>query len=99
MPGFGTVKSGLNSALALGPIGRAKEQYNATWRKTWDWGLFVGGAVPPLIFGVAFGNLFQGVPFHFDDALVSTYTGSFWGLLNPFALLVGVCLLYTSRCV
>jgi cytochrome d ubiquinol oxidase subunit II len=32
--------------------------------QTWDWGLFVGGAVPPLIFGVAFGNLLQGVPFH-----------------------------------
>ncbi len=38
---------------------------------TWDWGLFVGGAVPPLIFGVAFGNLLQGVPFHFDDNLMS----------------------------
>jgi cytochrome d ubiquinol oxidase subunit II len=57
---------------------------------TWDWGLFVGGAVPPLIFGVAFGNLLQGVPFHFDDNLVSYYTGSFWALLNPFALLAGV---------
>jgi cytochrome d ubiquinol oxidase subunit II len=34
--------------------------------------------VPPLIFGVAFGNLLQGVPFHFDNYLVSTYTGSFW---------------------
>ena len=79
-------------ALFFRPVGfdyRSKID-NATWRKTWDWGLFVGGAVPPLIFGVAFGNLFQGVPFHFDDALVSTYTGSFWGLLNPFALLVGV---------
>ena len=51
--------------------------------------LFVGGAVPALIFGVAFGNLFQGVPFQFDDYLVSTYTGSFWQLLNPFALLAG----------
>ena len=61
-----------------------------TWRKAWDWGLFVGGAVPPLIFGVAFGNLFQGVPFSFDDHLVSTYSGSFWALLNPFALLCGV---------
>jgi cytochrome d ubiquinol oxidase subunit II len=39
--------------------------------------------VPPLIFGVAFGNLFQGVPFSFDDHLVSTYSGSFWALLNP----------------
>ena len=46
--------------------------------------------MPPLIFGVAFGNLLQGVPFHFDDMLVSTYTGSFWQLLNPFALLAGV---------
>lgn len=63
---------------------------NPTWRKTWDWGLFIGGAVPPLIFGVAFGNLLQGVPFYFDDNLVSTYTGSFWALLNPFALLCGV---------
>jgi len=79
-------------ALFFRPVGfdyRSKID-NPTWRKTWDWGLFVGGAVPPLIFGVAFGNLFQGVPFHFDDALVSTYTGSFRGLLNPFALLVGV---------
>jgi cytochrome d ubiquinol oxidase subunit II len=46
--------------------------------------------VPPLIFGVAFGNLLQGVPFGFDDYLVSTYGGTFWQLLNPFALLVGV---------
>ena len=79
-------------ALFFRPVGfdyRSKI-HNATWRSTWDWGLFVGGAVPPLIFGVALGNLFQGVPFGFDDALVSTYTGSFWALLNPFALLVGV---------
>ena len=79
-------------ALFFRPVGfdyRSKI-HNATWRSTWDWGLFVGGAVPPLIFGVAFGNLLQGVPFHFDDYLVSTYTGSFWQLLNPFALLAGV---------
>ena len=46
--------------------------------------------MPPLIFGVAFGNLLQGVPFGFDDYLISTYTGTFWQLLNPFALLAGV---------
>jgi cytochrome d ubiquinol oxidase subunit II len=40
--------------------------HNPRWRSTWDWGLFIGGAVPPLIFGVAFGNLLQGVPFHFE---------------------------------
>ena len=59
--------------------------------QTWDWGLFVGGAVPPLIFGVAFGNLLQGVPFHFDDSLrVVSTPARFWELLNPFALLTGV---------
>ena len=79
-------------ALFFRPVGfdyRSKI-HNPRWRSTWDWGLFVGGAVPPLIFGVAFGNLLQGVPFHFDDHLVSYYTGSFWQLLNPFALLAGV---------
>jgi len=79
-------------ALFFRPVGfdyRSKI-HNARWRSTWDWGLFIGGAVPPLIFGVAFGNLLQGVPFGFDDYLVSTYTGSFWQLLNPFALLAGV---------
>lgn len=79
-------------ALFFRPVGfdyRSKIN-NATWRNTWDWGLFVGGAVPPLIFGVAFGNLLQGVPFHFDNDLLSFYTGSFWALLNPFALLCGL---------
>jgi len=79
-------------ALFFRPVGfdyRSKV-HHPLWRRTWDWGLFVGGAVPPLIFGVAFGNLLQGVPFHFDERLVSTYTGSFWQLLNPFALLAGV---------
>ena len=79
-------------ALFFRPVGfdyRSKI-HNAAWRSTWDWGLFVGGAVPPLIFGVAFGNLLQGVPFGFDSNMVSTYTGSFWQLLNPFALLCGV---------
>ncbi|WP_234086555.1 cytochrome d ubiquinol oxidase subunit II [Azonexus sp. R2A61] len=79
-------------ALFFRPVGfdyRSKIN-NPTWRQTWDWGLFVGGAVPPLIFGVAFGNLFQGVPFHFADNLMPYYTGSFWALLNPFALLCGV---------
>ena len=79
-------------ALFFRPVGfdyRSKI-HNTTWRSTWDWGLFIGGAVPPLIFGVAFGNLLQGVPFGFDDYLISTYTGTFWQLLNPFALLAGV---------
>ncbi|MGE0111272.1 cytochrome d ubiquinol oxidase subunit II [Aquabacterium sp.] len=79
-------------ALFFRPVGfdyRSKI-HNATWRSVWDWGLFIGGFVPPVIFGVAFGNLLQGVPFGFDSYLISTYTGSFWQLLNPFALLAGV---------
>jgi cytochrome bd ubiquinol oxidase subunit II len=79
-------------ALFFRPVGfdyRSKI-HNAIWRSTWDWGLFIGGAVPPIIFGVAFGNLLQGVPFSFNNYLMPTYTGSFWALLNPFALLAGV---------
>jgi cytochrome d ubiquinol oxidase subunit II len=61
------------------------------WRNFWDWGVFIAGAVPAIVFGVAFGNLLQGVPFRYDAAtLAVTYTGSFWQLLNPFGLLAGV---------
>lgn len=52
--------------------------------------MFAGGFVPSLIFGVAFGNLLQGVPFEFNNINQVQYTGSFFGLLNPFALLCGV---------
>jgi cytochrome d ubiquinol oxidase subunit II len=79
-------------ALFFRPVGfdyRSKLP-NPTWRSAWDWGLFVGGTVPALVFGVAFGNLLLGVPFHYDDTMRVFYTGSFWQLLNPFALLCGV---------
>jgi len=79
-------------ALFFRPVGfdyRSKIA-DPRWRNAWDWGLFIGGAVPALVFGIAFGNLLQGVPFHFDDLLRPYYTGSFFALLNPFALLVGV---------
>lgn len=80
-------------ALFFRPVGfdyRSKLP-NPAWRNFWDWGLFAGSAVPALVFGVAFGNLLQGVPFHFDESMRSFYTGSFWALaLNPFALLTGV---------
>jgi cytochrome d ubiquinol oxidase subunit II len=79
-------------ALFFRPVGfeyRSKVA-DPRWRSAWDWGLFVGGAVPALVFGVAFGNLLQGVPFTFDDMLRPFYGGSFFGLLNPFALLTGV---------
>ena len=52
--------------------------------------LFLGGLVPALVFGVAFGNTLQGVPFRFDDTLRMTYTGSLFGLFSPFAVLCGL---------
>ncbi|AUL48303.1 cytochrome d ubiquinol oxidase subunit II [Bordetella trematum] len=60
------------------------------WRNAWDWTLFLSGALPMLIYGAAIGNVLQGVPFHFDWRLTSYYTGSFWELLNPFAVLCGL---------
>ncbi len=60
------------------------------WRRGWDWGLFIGSFVPPLVFGIAFGNLMLGVPFHLDDFMRPYYTGHFWQLFHPFALLCGL---------
>jgi cytochrome d ubiquinol oxidase subunit II len=79
-------------ALFMRPVGfdyRSKVE-NTTWRTIWDYALFVGGFVPALVIGVAFGNFLQGVPFHFDDSMRSFYTGTLWQLLNPFALLAGL---------
>jgi cytochrome bd ubiquinol oxidase subunit II len=80
------------AALILRPVGfkyRSKRD-SAAWRNAWDWALFVGGAVPALIFGVAMGNVLQGVPFQFNSDLMVDYHGTFFGLLNPFALLAGI---------
>ncbi|MCF6190488.1 MAG: cytochrome d ubiquinol oxidase subunit II [Cocleimonas sp.] len=60
------------------------------WRNTWDWVLVSTGFVPPLIFGVAMGNMFLGLPFQFDDYMRSTWDGGFLDLLHPFAILSGV---------
>jgi len=79
-------------ALFFRPVGfdyRSKIA-DPRWRKSWDWGIFIGSTVPPLIIGVAFGNLLQGIPFQLDEFLRSTYEGSFFELLNPFGLLVGI---------
>lgn len=79
-------------ALFLRPIGfdyRSKLPSHK-WRSNWDIALFIGGFIPALIFGVAFGNLLKGVPFHFDNDMRIFYTGSFWALLNPFSLTAGL---------
>jgi len=79
-------------ALILRPVAfkfRSKRE-DPKWRQRWDIALFIGGFVPALIFGVAIGNVLQGVPFHLDDTLRPFYTGTFFGLLNPFGLLCGL---------
>jgi cytochrome d ubiquinol oxidase subunit II len=79
-------------ALILRPVGfKYRSKLNdPRWRNFWDGALFVGGLVPALVFGVAFGNVLQGVPFRFDADLRMYYEGSFWALFNPFALLCGL---------
>src|ERR1700751_3165148 len=72
-------------ALILRPVAfkyRSKRE-SARWKAGWDWALFIGGFVPSLIFGVAVGNVLQGVPFRFDDDMRIYYEGSFFALLNP----------------
>ena len=79
-------------ALILRPVAfkyRSKRD-GARWKSSWDWALFIGGFVPSLIFGVAVGNVLQGVPFRFDDDMRIYYEGSFFALLNPYALLCGL---------
>lgn len=79
-------------SLILRPVGfkyRSKVD-SLLWRSVWDWLLFIGGFVPALIFGVAVGNVLQGVPFSYDDSLRVIYTGTFLQLLNPYALGCGV---------
>ncbi|MBO7914248.1 cytochrome d ubiquinol oxidase subunit II [Vibrio splendidus] len=80
------------AALWLRPLAldyRSKIE-DPKWRKTWDYALCFSGTVPPIIFGVAFGNLLQGVPFDLNEFMMSKYHGTFFALLNPFALLCGV---------
>jgi len=56
------------------------------WRKIWDTCIFVGSFVPPLLFGVAFANIFQGIPIDHNGI----YHGTLFTLLNPYGLLGGI---------
>ncbi|HEY0209965.1 cytochrome d ubiquinol oxidase subunit II [Acerihabitans sp.] len=80
------------ASLFFRPVGfdyRSKIE-DPRWRGMWDWGIFIGSFVPPVVIGVAFGNLLLGVPFHVDEYLRLYYTGTFFQLLNPFGLLAGL---------
>jgi len=80
------------AAMILRPVAfkyRSKRP-DPSWRNGWDWALFVGSFVPALVFGVAVGNVLEGVPFTLDRDLRMTYQGSFFGLFTPFSLLCGL---------
>jgi cytochrome bd ubiquinol oxidase subunit II len=80
------------ATLILRPVGFEFRNKFADWRwrTFWDYALFAGGLVPSVVFGVAFGNLLQGVPFRIDSDLRIAYEGSgLFELLNPFGLLCG----------
>lgn len=90
--GFYLAMFAVLAALILRPVGfkyRSKRPSRA-WRTAWDWALFVGGFAPALVFGVAVGNVLQGVPFRLDGDLRATYEGTFFGLFTPFTLVCGL---------
>ncbi|WP_298264854.1 cytochrome d ubiquinol oxidase subunit II [Acidocella sp.] len=67
------------------------------WRGTWDWAFLISGALPMIIYGAAFGNVMEGVGFHYS------WTGQYFQdesflsyLLNPFAVMCGVLSLALS---
>ena len=79
-------------ALIVRPVGFnfRNKLADPRWRNAWDWLLTFNGVVPALVFGVAFGNLFIGVPLRYDDTLRIGWQGGFLDLLRPFPLLVGL---------
>ena len=55
----------------------------------WDWGMFLGSLLPPILWGVAIANFMVGIPIDETKNVV----GGFLQLLHPFALLGGVMFL------
>lgn len=64
---------------------RSKVESEA-WKKLWDACHFIGSALPALLLGVAFANIFRGLPL---DSTGFSQAGLF-GLLNPYGLAGGV---------
>jgi cytochrome d ubiquinol oxidase subunit II len=72
--------------LILRAVSLEFRAHDEGWGRLWDGTFFVGSLVPALLFGVAVGNIIRGVPMNAHG----DYAGTFFGLLNPFSLLVGV---------
>ncbi len=56
------------------------------WRKWWDLAFGIGSLLPAVLFGVAYGNIMRGIPINAQG----DFTGSFLGLLNPYAIGIGL---------
>jgi cytochrome d ubiquinol oxidase subunit II len=63
---------------------------NPTWRGLWDLIFFINSLLPGLLLGVAFANIFKGLPIDANGIL----HGSFFSLLNPYGLLGGALFLF-----
>ena len=65
------------------------------WRSRWDWAITGGSFTAALLWGVAFGNIVQGVPIDANKQ----FTGTFFTLLNPHGILGGLTtlLLFTTH--
>ena len=61
----------------------------AEWRQRWDIAIVISSAIPSVLWGVAFSNIVKGVPIERINGNLE-YTGGFFNLLNPYALLGGV---------
>ncbi|GAA4360578.1 cytochrome d ubiquinol oxidase subunit II [Angustibacter luteus] len=59
------------------------------WRGTWSWALTIGSLLTPLLLGVALGDLLAGLPIDSSQE----FTGTFWDLLTPYGLWLGLTLL------
>jgi len=86
-------------ALILRPVGfdyRSKIE-NKIWRQAWDVCIFISGFIPSLVFGVAIGNVLQGIPFSFNEFMMIENKVNFFDLFNPFSLLCGLlsCVMLT----
>ena len=65
-----------------------------SWKNRWDWGAAIGSFVVSLVLGVGFSNFVKGMPVQVAEGrqAVHVFTGGFWSLFSPFALLGGVVL-------
>lgn len=79
-------------ALIVRPVGFnfRNKLADPRWRDGWDWAVVFAGFIPLLVFGVAFGDLFLGLPFSYDETLRITWTGGLFDLFHPFAVLSGL---------